>query len=285
MLRLRRRPRAGCTSRATTYLDRATRPGLSPPHADGLPGPLRLAQPAHDGRPASSPSHSRPWQDARRRLASKSRPCSRPSALPTWPTATRTSSRAASASASASRGRSRSSPSFHRRDEPVSALDVSIQAQVINLLQRSAASPRPLLSLHRPRPRGGAPALPSRRRDVSRPHGRDRRPRRALPVPLHPYTQALISAVPVPDPEIEMTRPRIVVTGEVPSALKPAFGLPLPPALPRGHGHLQDRAAAAARGDAGTRGVVSSARLAEAEACAAQAELSGPRAFTSRRLR
>ena len=107
-------------------------------------------------------------------------------------------------------------------DEPVSALDVSIQAQVINLLQdlkRKLGLSYIFIAhdlavvRHISRPR---------RRHVSRQDRRAGAKRSLFATPRHPYTQALLSAVPVPDPAAQ--RACIRLAGDVPSPLNPPPG-------------------------------------------------------------
>ena len=130
-------------------------------------------------------------------------------------------------------------------DEPVSALDVSVQAQIINLLDdlQDEFNLTYLfvahdLSVVRHVSDRIAVMYLGKLMEVS--------PAEELYTkPIHPYTSALLAAIPIPDPERNRRRERIVVSGEPPNPINPPSGCVFHPALPARHRDLPRGRAAA----------------------------------------
>jgi oligopeptide transport system ATP-binding protein len=117
-------------------------------------------------------------------------------------------------------------PQFIIADEPISALDVSVQAQVVNLFKKLQKEhgltylfiAHDLAMVKHISDRIGVMYL-GKLVEVATSDKLNAKP-------LHPYTQSLLSAIPIPDPELQKQRKRVILQGEIPSPLNPPSGCP-----------------------------------------------------------
>ena len=195
--------------------------------ADGVPGPAVLARPAAVGAvdPGRGDEGARPGRLGQQQTNARLRELLSAVGLPN--TALRKYPHEFSGGQRQRIGIARAltvNPELIVADEPVSALDVSVQAQVINLLedlQRDLGLTylviaHDLAVVRHISDRVGVMYLGALVEEAIA--------RGLYAEPLHPYIRALLSAVPVPDPVVEDSRERILLTGDLPSPANPPTG-------------------------------------------------------------